>query len=35
VKGIATEQLKSLTNNPDVGKAATGLLNGIFGRKKN
>jgi AsmA protein len=34
VKGIATEQLKSLTTNPDVGKAASGILDGLFGHKK-
>lgn len=33
VKGIATEQLKSLTT-PETGKAVDGILNGIFGRKK-
>jgi AsmA protein len=33
VKGIATEQLKSLTN-PETGKAVGGLIDSFFGRKK-
>jgi AsmA protein len=35
VRGMAQEKLKSITGSDDVGKAATGLLNGLFGRKKN
>ena len=38
VKAIASEKInkevKSLTGNSDLGKAATGLLNGLFGSKK-
>jgi hypothetical protein len=33
VKGIATEQLKSLAT-PETGKAVGGIINGLFGRKK-
>ena len=33
VKGIATEQLKSLAT-PETGKAVGGLIDSFFGRKK-
>ncbi len=34
VKAMATEKIQQFTGNSDLGKAAGGLLNNIFGKKK-
>jgi AsmA protein len=35
VRSIATEKIENLANKSQLGKAASGLLNGLFGKKKN
>jgi hypothetical protein len=35
MKGIASDQIKGRLGDSDIGKKASGLLDGLFGRKKN
>jgi hypothetical protein len=35
MKGMASEQIKARLAGSDIGKKAGGLLDGLFGRKKN